>query len=163
MPEPLAPVDLHTCLAELTDRSLSRSARYGHLALTVVATCMTAMLATVLLTETWLPARTVVSMWVLFGIGCAWTLFGLRVLSRKRPLLANREVIAGGMALGFSAIFTIGAAIVGVASGGRGVTGVSTLGATMTLVALAVLVRALMRRAELRALRDRLERELSAG
>jgi hypothetical protein len=66
------------------------------------------------------------------------------------------------MAVGFSAVFTAGAAAVGVFNGGRARTDMATLGATMTLVAIAVLVRALVRRAELRALRARLEQELAS-
>jgi hypothetical protein len=162
MTETPATDELHARLAELTDRSLSPSARYGHLVLTVVAAVMASVLGALVFTEPGLSARALASFWVLFAIAVAWVAFGLRVLSRRRPLLANREVVAGAMAVGFSAVFTAGAAAVGVFNGGRARTDMATLGATMTLVAIAVLVRALVRRAELRALRARLEQELAS-
>jgi len=163
MTEPLPNDALHAQLAELTDRTLSRSGRYGHLALTVVATVMAACLAGLLFTEPDMPKHVMVAFSVMFAITSAWAAFGARVLSRRRPLLANREVVAGGMAVAFSALFTIAAALIGILVGGHTmVTSASILGATLTLVAIAVLVRALLRRAELRALRARLERELAA-
>lgn len=162
MTESLPHDALHAQLAELTDRTLSRSARYGHLALTVVATVIAACLGYLLLTEPDMPIHLMPAFGVMFAIAAAWAAFGSRVLSRRRPLLANREVIAGGMAVGFSALFTAAAAAIGFLAGGHTlVTGASILGATLTLVAIAVLARALLRRAELRALRTRLERELA--
>ena len=161
MTDPLPDDALHAQLAELTERTLSRSGRYGHLALTVVATVMAGSLGWVMLTEPDMPVHVMVAFSVMFAIAAAWAAFGSRVLSRRRPLLANREVIAGGMAVGFSALFTAAAAAIGFLAGAHTVvTSASILGATLTLVAIAVLARALLRRAELRALRMRLEREL---
>ena len=107
--------------------------------------------------------RTTIAFWVLLAIAAAWVAYGLRVLSKRRPRLANREVVAGRMSLLFSAIFTIGTMLVGLAHSGNVVTPATWLGGTMVLVALANLLRAHQRRAQLQSLRERLERELATG
>lgn len=153
---------LESQLAELTERTLSRGERAGHLAMTLFAALMGSVLALLLLTEPRLPLRTSISIGVLVAIAACWVAFGLRVLSRRRPLLANREVVAARMALLFSALFTVGTMLVGMVNAGVALTPATTLGATMSAVALANLLRAQWRRSRLQALREKLERELSA-
>jgi hypothetical protein len=151
---------LEAALAQITERTLSRGERAGHLAMTIFAAVGGLAMVGLLVTETGLPLRTNIAIGVLAVIAASWTIFGLRVLSRSHPLLANREVVAGRMALLFSALFTGGTMAVGLVNAGILVTPATWLGATMTAVAAANLARAQWRRAQLRALRERLEREL---
>jgi hypothetical protein len=154
---------IEAALAELTEQTLSRGERAGHLALTLFAAAMGAVLIGLLATEVWLPLRTALAIWVLLAIAMAWVAYGLRVLSRRRPLLANREVVAGRMALLFSCVFTAGTMAVGWVNAGNLVVPATWLGATMSAVALANLLRAQWRRARLQALRQQLERQLREG
>jgi hypothetical protein len=153
---------LEAALAELTERTLSRGERAGHVALTFFAAAMALVVAMLLTTEPGVPMRTTIAFWVLLAIAVSWVAFGLRVLSRRRPLLAEREVVAGRMGLLYSAVFTAGTMAVGMVNAGQLVTPATWLGATMMAVALANLLRAQWRRAHLVALRERLERELAA-
>lgn len=162
MTEFLPRTSLEATLAELTERTLSRGERGFHIGLTLFAAGMGAVLIGLLATEPGVPLRTTIAIWVLVAIAAAWVAYGLRVLSKRRPLLANREIVAGRMSLLFSAVFTIGTMMVGLVNAGIAFTPATTLGGTMVLVALANLVRAHHRRASLRALRERLERELAA-
>ena len=92
------------------------------------------------------PARDV---WHHLAVAASWVAYGLRVLSRRRPLLASREVIAGRMGVLFSALFTAGTMAVGWVNAGVLRTPATTLGATMLLVAIANLARAHWRRSRL--------------
>lgn len=152
---------LEAALAELTEQTLSRGERAGHLAMTLFAGAMTLMMIALITTEPNVPTRTMIAFWVLLAIAASWVAYGLRVLSRRRPLLANREVVAGRMALFFSALFTAGTMAVGWVNAGIAITPVTSLGATMTAVAVGNLARAMWRRSRLQALRERLERELA--
>jgi hypothetical protein len=162
MTELHARTPLETALADLTERTLSRGERAGHVALTLFAAAMALVVALLLATEPGVPMRTTIAFWVLLAIAVSWVAYGLRVLSRRRPLLAEREVVAGRMGLLYSAVFTAGTTAVGMVNAGQLVTPATWLGATMTAVALANLLRAQWRRAQLVALRARLERELAA-
>lgn len=154
---------LEQSLAELTEQTLSRGERAGHLALTLFAAAMGLVLALLLFTEEGVPLRTLVSIWVLLAIAASWVVYGLRVLSRRQPLLASREVVAARMALLFSVLFTAGTVAVGMEHAGIVITPATWLGATTVAVALANLVRAHWRRSRLQALRARLEQELQAS
>ena len=154
---------LETALAELTERTLSRAERGFHLCLTLFAAAMGVVLLLLLATEPGIPLRTTIAFWVMAALAAAWVAYGLRVLSNRRPLLANREVVAARMSLVFSALFTIGTMLVGLVNANIAVTPATWMGGTMVLVALANLLRAHFRRAQLQALRDRLERELDAA
>jgi hypothetical protein len=98
------------------------------------------------------------------GIGLAWAAYGIGVLLRHRPLLANREIVAGRMSLFFCALFTLGAMLTGWSVRHKPVfTGAVAWGLTLTAIALALLIRAHLRRGSLRALRARLESELAGA
>lgn len=163
MTDPLPRPELEAALARITDQALSRGERAGHVAMTLFAAAMALLFVALLATEAWLPLRTKIAFWVMLVIAASWVAYGLRVLSRRRPLLASREVVAGRMALLFSAVFTAGTMAVGWINAGVLFTPATTLGATMVLVAIANLVRAHWRRSRLESLRARLERELAAG
>ena len=55
--------------------------------------------------------RTHIAFGAIVGIGLAWTAFAWWVLANRRVMLANQSVIATRMALGFTALFLIGAVI----------------------------------------------------
>jgi hypothetical protein len=160
--------ELELALSRLTDRTLSRPEVYAHVALLLFASGMAVVMGMLLFGEALpegMPPRTVIAFAVMLAIALAWVVFGVSVLARRRPLLANRELVAARMALVFSSLFTIGAALTGAAAASRLDTGAARMGATMVVVALALVVRAHLRRASLKKLRESLERELanSAG
>ena len=160
MPESPTRPALETALAQLTEQTLSRGERAGHVALTLFAGAMCLELIAFITTQPNFPLRTMIAIWLLLAIASTWVAYGLHVLSRRRPLLANREVVAGRMALLFAALFTAGTMAVGWVNAGVFVTPNTWLGATMTAVAVANLARAMWRRSRLQRLRERLEREL---
>ena len=152
---------LEQALARITEQELTRNERYGHLVLAAVGATFAVALAWLLVTEPFLRQRTLVGLSVLVLIGTAWAVYGIGVLLRHQPLLANREIVAGRMSVLFSALFTLGALFAGWSVRHTlKFTGATTLGVTMTLIAVALLVRAHLRRAALRAVRAQLEAEL---
>ena len=153
---------LEQSLARLTDRTLSRFERYAHAILLFFAGGMAFLSGGLLFMEPNLPKRAEAALAVMLLIALAWVVFAIRVLLVRMPVLANREVIAARMALGFSTLFTVGMVLFSWSVGGRTVTTGTMLGATMACVAIVLLVRARRRVAELRALRAQLERELAA-
>lgn len=161
MDKPLSRNELESALARVTEGALSRRQRYGHVALVLFAAGMVAILASLLITEPGLPTRTTVAFSLMLLMALAWVAFGLRVLRRQLPTLANREIVAARMAVAFSAMFTAGAAIVGATIGARAMTSATWMGVAMTGLAIGLLVRAHQRRARLQALREQLERELA--
>jgi hypothetical protein len=172
MPEAMSDDALHARLAEITERSLSRTSRYGHVAMTTVAALMSAMLAIMLyqlpIEAPWLRLRAIVFLWTTFGITCAWLAFGVVVLSRRRPLLGYGEVVAASTALVFSILFT--GCVTGIYLAAHDHPGhamkvppLAWLGIVTTLIAFGVCVHALLRYSRLQALRERLEKELAGG
>ena len=172
MPESMSDEALHTRLAEITERTLSRTSRYGHVAMTTVAALMSTMLAIMLyelpVNMPGLPLRTIVFLWSTFGITCAWLVFGVVVLSRRRPLAGYGEFAAAGVALVFSMLFT--GCVTGIYLAAHDyprhaipVPPLAWLGIATTLIALGVCVHALLRHSRLQSLRERLEKELAGG
>jgi hypothetical protein len=92
-------------------RERSLPARLGHTALLVVAASGSALTASLWLTEPSLPLRTHIAFGAIVAIGLAWAAFAAWVLANRRVMLANQRVIASRMALGFTALFLIGAVI----------------------------------------------------
>jgi hypothetical protein len=172
MPESMSDDALHARLAEITERTLSRTSRYGHVAMTTVAALMSGMLAYMLyglpLEAPWLPLRALVFLWTTFGIAFAWLVFGVVVLSRRRPLLGYGEVVAASIALVFSIVFTGCVTGIYLAASDHPrhaiqVPPLAWLGIATTLIAFIVCVHALLRYSRLQALRERLEKELAGG
>jgi hypothetical protein len=176
MTESMSDEALHTRLAEITERSLSRTSRYGHLVMTTVAVIMAAMLGYLLWGLHWggmtaympVPVRTIALLWFVFAVTCAWVVFGVVVLSRRRPMLPYDELKAAVVALILSQVFTgsflgIWAAHHDYPRHTMSMPPLAWLGIAMSVVAFVVAVRALMRLSRLRSLRERLERELADG
>jgi hypothetical protein len=155
---------LEQALSRITDQELTRNERYGHVVLAAVGGIFAVGIISLLVTEPYLRQRALVAFLVMAGIGLAWMVYGVGVLVRHRPLLANREIVAGRMSVFFCALFTLGAMLAGFSVRKQVLyTGAVGLGLTMTAIALALLIRAHLRRASLRALRARLESELAGA
>ena len=93
-------------------------------------------------------------------IGLSWVAFALWVLTHRRVLLARDSIVAGRMAVTFTALFLTGALAVGYETGGRAPYTAAVLGAVMLGGAVAMLVRAHRTFARLTARRRVLELEL---
>jgi membrane associated rhomboid family serine protease len=155
-----SPRSLEAELRHLTTNALSTRSRYGHVALLLAALMMCVLLGALLATEPVLPGRTQVALAVMLGIGASWVVYATWVLRHRRPLLANHRVVAGWMAVVFTALFFAGASAMAVSTGGPTLQAAATAGAAMLAVAVAVLVHAYRNIARLRARRRELERQL---
>jgi hypothetical protein len=150
-----------TEMRSLIATELSLPSRLGYTMLLLASLAGAGVTGALLATETGLPPRTQVALAVMVGIGLSWTAYAVWVLTRRRVLLAGHRIVAGRMAVGFTAVFTVGAWALGQ-WGGMGRTGFAAagLGAVMLASAIAVLVHARRRFAELSRRRAALEREL---
>jgi hypothetical protein len=147
-------------LRRLTASELSRPAQVGYLGLLLAASAMTAIVTALLVTEPSLPMRASIALGVVVVIGMSWMGFALWVLTHKRPLLGRHRVAAGRMAVGFSAVFCIGAGAVGYATSSNSAFAAAFLGALMLLIATALLISARRNVEQLTKRRDELERQL---
>lgn len=154
---------LEQALSRITEQELSRNERYGHLVLMLFSLLFAAGLAFLLATEPNLPLRARSPFSVMVTIGLAWAAFAIGVLFRRRPLLANREIVAGRMSVAFSVLFTAGAMYAGRTIGATVMTPAAWMGLALTTIALALLVRAHVRRKALLTLRARLEAEIACA
>jgi hypothetical protein len=131
--------------------------RLRYTALLLVSVGMTAVAGSLLATEAGLPTRTRIALAVVTAIAGCWAAYAIWVLARRRVLFARQRVVAGWMAVVFSALFTGGrAALAWSSAGGRAWLAATAVGITMLAIALVILVRArhqvatlLRRRAEL--------------
>ncbi|QWF16519.1 hypothetical protein [Lysobacter capsici] len=155
-----SPRSLDEELRHLTAGALSTRSRYGHVALLLAALIMCVLLGALLATEPALPGRTRVAFAVMLGIGASWVAYAVWVLRHRRPLLANHRVVAGWMAVVFTALFFAGASAMAIGAGGPSLQAAAAMGAVMLAVAVAVLVRAYRNLARLQARRRELERQL---
>jgi hypothetical protein len=145
-------------------RGLSLPRRVGYLVAGLGGLTMATMVSLLWATEpAELPTRTRIAFAVVVGIGLTWAGFAGWVLAR-RPLFAVDRVIAGWLAVTFSALMTLG--MVTVAFTRSSTTGVLTggaLGVTLLAVASTMLARARTYRRTLLARRQELERRRDAG
>jgi len=149
-----------SALQRLADAELSVRSRLGHVALLLVALMMTSVIGALWLTEPVLPWRTQLAFGIMMVIGLSWVAFALWVLTHRRVLLARHSIVAGRMAVTFTALFVTGALAVGYETGGRAPYTAAVLGAVMLSGAVAMLVRAHRTYARLTARRRALELEL---
>jgi hypothetical protein len=139
---------------------LSSRARTGYVLLLLAASAMTAIIGALLFTEQGLPQRTSLSLAAMTLIGLGWIAFAAWVLSRKRILLGKPAVVAGRMAVAFTAVFTVGAIAIGYATQQPAAKGAGALGLVMLGVAVLMWVRAKRHFTALSNRRHTLEREL---
>jgi hypothetical protein len=147
----------------MLDAELSLPSRLVYVALLLAALTMTAIVGSLWATEPGLPTRTQVAFGVMTVIGLSWVAFAVWVLARRRLLYAWDSVVAGRMAVTFTATFVAGALVVGYVSGGAAPYAAAALGIVMLGGAVALLVRGQRKFARLSERRTILERELGAA
>jgi hypothetical protein len=147
-------------LQRLTTRALSPLAQYGHVALLLVSSLMCILLAALLATEPMLPMRTQMALTVMLGIGAGWVTYAVWVLRNRRPLMARHRVIAGRMAVAFTALFFIGAAGMALNTGAVVFQMATAMAGGLVALAVVALRTARAEVARLEARRQQLEREL---
>ena len=147
-------------LPGLLDTELSRSSRLSYVTLLLVSVAMTVVVVSLWLTEPALPLRTRVAFGLMTVIGLSWMVFAGWVLTTRRVLLGRDSVVAGRLAVTFTAVFVAGALLVGYSAGSKAPFAAAAIGVELLGVAIALLVRARRRVALLTARRDALEREL---
>ena len=139
---------------------LSVGARIGYTLLALTSFSVAAVTAALVLTEPALPAATETALVLVTMVGLAWTVFAGWVLTRRRVLFAAHRIVAARMAVAFSALFTLGAALFGP-RGESGWYAAIGVGLVMVAAAVALLVRARHRFRQLSAHRADLERQLA--
>ena len=104
-----------------------------------------------------LPARTRLAFAGMIIVGVAWAGFAAWALAR-RPAFAVDRVVAASLALAFSTLTTVAAAVVALTRGSMpGLLGAGGLGLALTVASAVMLVRARAHRAGLLARRHALE------
>ena len=154
------PPGISTDLHRLADAELSLPSRLGHVALLLGAITMTIIVSSLWLTEPQLPLRTRIAFAIMVAIGLSWAAFAVWVLTHRRILLARHRIVAGRLAVTFTAVFALGALGVGVATGRPEALSAAGLGTVMLVVAVALLIRAHREFSRLASRRDTLGREL---
>ncbi|MCC7001864.1 MAG: hypothetical protein IT357_06890 [Gemmatimonadaceae bacterium] len=91
--------------------ALALPSRLRHTALLLVATAMAGVTGALALTEPGLPLRTRLALGALAVGGVAWAMFAGWVLARREVLFGRHRLIAGWMAVGFSAVLTMTSAV----------------------------------------------------
>ncbi len=150
-------------LADITEAArggLALGPRLGYVLLLVVALAGAVALGSLWATEPALPLRTHVAFAGLLAILAAWTVFAAWVLGTRRVLLGRDRVIAGRLAVTFSAFYTVGMAAAGAGTGRPAPWLAAALGLAMTAAAAWLLRRAVGQVAALTARRDALVRQL---
>jgi hypothetical protein len=142
---------------------LALPSRVRYTALLLAAVAMAGITGTLAATEPGLPLKTRATLALLSVIGLAWAALATWVLTRREVLYLRHRVVAGWMAVAFSALLTVGCLAAGWLDAGNSWWMAATgVGGTMLVVAAVVLHRA---RTALRALvqrRDALEAALRA-
>ncbi len=149
-----------TALQHLMDSELSLRPRIAHVLLLLASLCMTAVVVSLWATEPVLPLRTQIAFAVMTVIGFSWASYALWVLTYRRVLFAGHRILAGRMAVTFTAVFALGALLLGVTVGGTAPFAAAGLGLVMVGVAVVLLRQAHVAFARLTERRQALEREL---
>ena len=144
----------------LAETHLSFRSRAGHLALLLASAGMGIVVAALLATEPSLPQRTMLAFGAMLLISLAWVAYACWVLTARRTLLANHRVVAGRIACLAAAIFTGGAALLGMTAQFPAAWAAAGLGAILLAVAMALLLRARRQYQALLARRQELEARL---
>ena len=147
-------------IRKLAGGELSIKARLGYVALLLASTAMTTVIVSLWLTESHLPLRAGLAFGAMTLIGVSWAALSLWALTTRRILLARDRVIAGRMAVTFSAVFVAGAAAATWIAGSVASFGALATGTLMLGVAVRVLSGARRRFAALAERRAELERAI---
>jgi len=139
---------------------LSLEARLGYVGLLLVSAALTTVVVSLWLTEPSLPARTQLAFAVMSLIGVSWSVLAAWALRARRPLFARDRVIAGGLAVTFSALFVAGCLAAAILSGATPAYAAFATGVVMLAVAISMLLKARRRFAALSIRRRELEAQL---
>lgn len=134
---------------QLAGAELSLAARLGYVALLLVSTGMTLVIASLWLTEGGLPVRTQIAFGAMCLIGSSWVALSIWALAARRPLFARDRVIAGRMAVAFTALFVAGAIAAVVIANNVAAYAVLATAVAMLAVAARVLIGASRRHEDL--------------
>jgi hypothetical protein len=141
----------------LAATELSLAARLGYVALLMVSVGMTVVIVALWLTETGLPLRTQIAFGALCLIGSSWVALSIWALTTRRPLFARDRLIAGRMAVAFTAVFVSGAIVSVVLASSLAAYAVLATGVAMFSLAVRLLTGARARHEELLARRQALQ------
>ena len=141
---------------QLARGELSLKARVGFVALLLMASGMTTVILSLWVTEAALPWRAQLAFGVMCLIGASWVAFATWALATRRPLFARDRVIAGRMAVAFTALFLAGGIAAAIVANNTAAYAVLFTGVAMLVVAIQVLMGARRRFAELLARRAEL-------
>jgi hypothetical protein len=144
-------------IRRLANGELSLAARLGYVALLLAAAAMSTVVLSLWLTEPALPVRTQAAFGVMSVMGIAWVVFALWALSARRPLFARDRLIAGRMAVTFTAVFVAGALAAVIVSGSAAAWSALASGGALLALAVGVWRGARLRVAALTARRATLE------
>jgi hypothetical protein len=148
---------------QLADAELSVPSRLRHVALLLAALGMTVVVVSLWATEPALPLRTHVALGVMTVVGLSWSALAIWVLASRRVLFARHRIVAGRLAVTFTAVFTVGASAMAATTGEAAACAAAATGTVMVTVAVIFLRRAHRMSARLMARRDVLERELAGS
>jgi len=110
------PTAVELTLAKLTTQALSIRARLGHVLLLLAALAMSTLIFALLVTEPALPEHTRAALLLMLLIGLSWSTYAVWVLKNRLSLLATQAIVAGRMAVAFSALFTAAAMTAAIVS-----------------------------------------------
>jgi uncharacterized membrane protein YfcA len=119
---------------------LSFKTRATYLAGLLATASFSVALLSLWLTEPHLPVRTHVAFALLVAINIGWSTFCGWALAQRKVLYARQGVIAGRLAVLWSAVFVVGALAAGYASGRAGagllaaLLGIALLGAALVML-----------------------------
>jgi len=137
---------------------LSFRTRAAYLAALLLTTTFAIALLSLWLTEPHLPARTHVAFALLVMINMGWSALCAWALAQRKVLYARQGVMAGRLAVLWSAVFVVGAVAAGYASGRAGAGLLAALlGMLLLGAAILMLRRATVRHQQLLLLKQSLE------
>jgi hypothetical protein len=148
-------------LERLARTELSLGRRLAHVLLALVASAMTIVVVSLLLTEPALPPRTMTALALLAVIGLGWVGYSVWVLSSRRVMLARQRVVAGRLAVAFAGTFTGGCVGLAFTSAAPAAWPATAMSVMLLAAALALWRRAEAAHAVLLARRAALEQEVA--
>lgn len=167
-PSSLTPATARPSVAEIQQqlgRELSLRDRVIYLLLLLFDLAVGTVVASLWLTEPSLPPRTHVAFGLIVLGSLVWAGFFTWTLARRKVLLARHRLIAGRIAMTFTALFTLGCLVIATRDPELRAPGLAAagFGAVLCAVAALVLTRARRRYRELLTRRDQLERQLGSA
>lgn len=142
----------------LIEHDISSTSRLRAVAAVIGGVGMAVTLALLWITEPApLPGRTAVAFAVMIVIGLSWTAHGVWVIANRRPLYARDSIVAGRMATGFAALFTVAAVAISSGQGTPPIGIALAVGLVMVAAGITVWRTGVRRRVRLLELRKALE------